>query len=433
MERTIARASRLQGEVRVPGELGVAAQALWLAAIADGASRIDHVPPAAADTLAALAALGVGVTRDNGSVRVEGRGLRGLVAPAAILDLRGPPAAVLPALAILSHQAHPSRVRLSAVARPAAGHLLRLLARTGAAGAAQADGVLRLDGVQQPGGVDHEETDLSGPVKLALLAAALYGSGPSVVREPTTSRDRVDALLRSRGAAVEASRQAEPALRTLTLVPQGALAALDVDLPGELARALPFVVAALCVRRAEVHLRRVVLRPENRLFIDLARQIGASLEIAENDDGSSDLLATGAGCLKATRVADKRAEGLLDQVALLAILATQAEGEFIIRDIESLRRGEYDFVDHLVDLLRRVQAKVGEYPEGIVIDGGKPLTGDRIASRHHPGVAQAFAVAGLVAHGEMQIEDAECVDEVFPGFFDTLVAMTAPKAREKKP
>ena len=203
-----------------------------------------------------------------------------------------------------------------------------------------------------------------------------------------------------------------------------------MDVPGDLAGALPVVVAALAVRRAEVAVRRVMVRPGNRLFVDLVRQIGGELEIAEAEDGSVDLLIQGSGRLKATRVADRRARELLQHVALLAVLATQTEGEFIIRDIESLRRGEYDFVDHLVGQLRRVEAKVGEYAEGVVIEGGRPLKGERIDGRGHAGLVQAFAVAGLVAHGEMEIDSAECVDASFPGFFDLLDALQAPRARE---
>ena len=90
-----------------------------------------------------------------------------------------------------------------------------------------------------------------------------------------------------------------------------------------------------------------------------------------------------------------------------------------------MRRREegYDLVAHLVELLRLIEAKVGEYPEGLVIDGGHPLRGARIDSRGDPGMVQAFAVAGLLASGEMEIEGVECLDGVFPGFFDSLATL----------
>jgi len=175
----------------------------------------------------------------------------------------------------------------------------------------------------------------------------------------------------------------------------------------------------------------VSVRPETRTFVDVLRQVNAQVELVEVD-GGTDLVAR-FGRPKSTRVAEGRAARLLRHVPLLAVLATQAEGEFIIRDIEGLRQGaaghDYDYVAHLVGLLRAVEAKVGEYPEGIVIDGGQPLKGAEIDSRGDAAVIQAFAVAGLLGVGEMVIDDAEGVDEVFPGFFEMLEGIRKEKRR----
>lgn len=432
MKRTVTRASRLRGDVRVPGELGPAVRALWLAGVAEGTSRIDHVPATAAGALAVLQGLGVGLHVADGSVRVEGRGLRGLQAPAQIVDLPAPAVAALPALAILALQPFACRVRVAEGAREPAAQLLSLLARGGSVGTESDRGIFELEAAQQPAGVDFEELDLPASVKLGLLVAGLYADGPTIVREPPASRDRVDAVLKERGAILSASREGDGQIRAMTLVPDTGLKATDVDIAGSLDCALPLVAAALFVRRADVRVQRVMVRPKNRTFLDVVRQIGADVEIVDGADGSNDLLVKGSR-LKGTRVAGKRAQSLLDHVALVAVLATQADGEFVLRDIESLRQGEYDFVDHLADLLRRVDAKVGEFPEGIVVKGGRPLQGGQIDSRRHPGVVQAFAVAGLIAHGDMEIEDTECVDGSFPGFFDTLDTLQAAKAKESAP
>ena len=425
--RTITKTTYLQGDVRVPGELRTATQAFWLAAISAGTSCFTHVPPAAAATLELLQVLGVEVTRDNDTATVAGVGLHGLRQSQDVIDLDIPEPALLPAVAILSQQTFVSRVRIPAPSRDAVAQLLGLLARTGAAYAQQDELLLRLDGTESPVGVTYEESDLPGSVKLGLLTAGLFGDKP---REPLSSRDRVDALLKVRGISVDASRQADPTVRTITLKP-ATPAAVDVDIAGDLTCALPFIVAALGVRRAAVTIGRVMLRPENRVFIDIVRQIGGELEIVDNDDGTVDLLVKGAGKMKATRIAEKRSQSLLDHVALLAVLATQTEGEFIIRDVESLRDGDFDFIDHLARQLRAIQAKVGEYSYGLVIDGGLPLLGARIETRRHAGLTQAFAVAGLLATGTMEIEDTDCVDRVFPGFFAQLDALQSHKKKEK--
>lgn len=432
--RTFTKITRLQGDVRVPGELRTAAQALWLAAISDGDSQLQHVPPTAAATIAQLQSLGVQIVHEGAVATVSGVGLAGLQQPQGVLELDIPAEAALPALAILAQQRFVTRVRIAPMWAPVwreqALQLLGLLARTGTAGVEESDCLLRLDGTDSPSGVTHEESDLPAAVKLGLLTAGLFADGPTVVREPPSSKDRVDGLLKARGVAVEGSRQADPTVRTITLKP-GTPRGLDVDLAGDLELALPFVVAGLCIRRADITIRRVMLRPENRVFIDIVRQIGGEVEIVDADDGSVDLAIRGAGRMKSTRVAEKRAQSLLDHVALLAVLATQTDGEFIIRDIEALREGEYDLVEHLADLLRGLDAKVGEYSYGLVIDGGRPLQGTHIDTRGHAGLAQAFAVAGLVATGATEVTDTDCVEPVFPGFFDLLDALQSPKTKEK--
>jgi 5-enolpyruvylshikimate-3-phosphate synthase len=429
--RMIEKASRLQGEVRVPGELRTAAQAFWLAAISEGESHFDYVPTTAHPTLEILSSLGVGVERNNMAATVTGVGLRGLSQPQGIIELDVPEVAALTALAILSQQSFVSRVRVAAGSRDGALQLLSLLAPQGTASTEESEGLLRLEGAQDTAGATYQESDFSAPVKLGLLTAGLFVSTPTVVREPPSSKDRVDALLKTRGVSVEGSRQADPTVRTITLTPGPAPKALDVDLAGDLAKALPFIVAGVSVRRSDVTVRRVMLRPENRVLIDILRQNGAAMEIVDNSDGSVDLALKGSGRMKPTRVADKRAENLLDHVALVAILATQTEGQFIIRDVESLRQGDFDFIEHLAEQLRAIQAKVGEYPYGLVIDGGRPLKRARITTNGHAGMAQAFAVAGLLANGGMEIDNTECVEPEFPGFFDKLTALQSSKTKEK--
>ena len=105
---------------------------------------------------------------------------------------------------------------------------------------------------------------------------------------------------------------------------------------------------------------------------------------------------------------------------LLAVLATQCDGEFVIRDVEVLRQGGFDYLAHLVQQLRLVEAKVGEFPEGLVVEGGYPLKGAAIDTRGDAGLNFAFAVAGLWAETELTLSDTRGLEEVFPAFFSTL-------------
>lgn len=420
----MSRARKITGQVRVPGELPAALRAVWLAAISIGDSHVEHAPPSLRPHLQRLTSLGVGVKELEGALVISGVGLRGLRESTETVDLRGIGTQVMLPVTLLAMQPTARTIQIDAAMAEPVQALFALLAKTGAAGRLTSDTEIQLDGVDSAAAVDYESADLDAETKLALLCAGLYApqGEVSIVRQGATSKDRVDDELTCRGITVEPNRRDDPNVRAMILT-AAEPTACDVDLPGDLLQALPFVVAALIVGRSELTVSRVAIRAQNRTFLDLLRQIKGDVEIVD-DAGAADLVVKGSH-LKGTRVADQRALRLLEQIPLLAVVATQTEGEFIIRDVEALRDCEgVDLIAHLVTLLRELGAKVGEYPEGFVIDGARPLKGTTVITHARPEMAQAFAIAGLVSKGEMQIHDSESVDAVFPGFFDTLDSIT---------
>ena len=423
MRQRITAARRLEGETRVPGERDQAALALLLAAVAEGESEVGNLPPGSERLISWLQSAGIETRRTNSSVAIRGAGPHALRGIEGLVDLTDTGTAALPALALLAGQGIPLLARIPAAQQDSCTRLLELLGRMGAAGRLEAGGVVGFDRGGGMKGAAHPETDLEAPVRLALLIAGLYGEGVTEVREPASSRDRVDEPLERRGAAVSRSRR--DGARAIAVEGGGHLRGNRVSVPGELRLALPLVVAASSLKGSKVRIGNLELRSPQRPFLDLLRQIGGDTAVEEGD-GAADLV-VGAARLKGTRVAGSRSERLLDQMEMLAVLATQVEGEFIIRDIASLRQGCFDRVAHLVSALRRIGAKVGEYPEGIVIDGGRPLTGGEVDCRNDSGLAMAFAAAGLIADGEMVLADSGCLKNEFPGFCDLLQALKVKK------
>ena len=404
MEAIVSPAKKIAGQISVPGEREPAERALVLAALSEGDSAVRNAPVAAGRVIALLRELGVDIAERAGTYAVRGVGLRGFQGTAALLDLEGLGDTALLLLPLLAGQTFRSRVKLGTEAercRP----LIDLLAELGLA-VEQEHADTFVTGGQQAKGCVFSEAPPTDALALGALVGALFAEGTTALK----TSSRVERLLRGRGVAVER--------RKLLSVEGGqALQATDVEVPGQLALAYPLMGAALCRKRSELTIKRVAIRPGQRAFLDLLRQIGAQIA-AENREEATRFecdLHVGASQLKATRVAGQRAAKVVDQIALLAVLTTQAMGTTVIRDVEGVPH-----VEHLCAALRSLGARIGQFPEGLVVKGGFPLQGGRLDGKGDPSLTMAFAVAGLLAEGELTIQGSECLTPVWPDFFKTV-------------
>ena len=401
METVVNPIKKIAGQVSVPGEQEPAARALVLAALSGGKSTVRHVPVAADRVVAVLRELGVDITKRAGTHVVRGVGLRGFRDAAGPLDIEGLGDTALLLLPLLAGQTFRSQVELGAEAercRP----LLNLLAQLGFS-VEQERADTFVTGGQQAKGFVLSEAPPTDALALGALVAALFAEGTTALKVGS----RVERLLCGRGVAVER--------RKLLSVEGGqALQGVDVEIPGQLALTYPLMGAALCRKGSELTVKRVVVRSGQRAFLDLLRQIGAQID-AKSLEGNEYDLHVSASPLKATRVAGSRAAKVADQIALLAVLATQTQGTTVIRDIEDMPH-----VEHLCAALRSLDARIGQFPEGLVIKGGFPLQGGQLDGKGDPNLTMAFAVAGLLAEGELTIEDSECLTPIWPDFFKTV-------------
>ena len=404
MEAIVSPAKKIAGQISVPGEREPAERALVLAALSEGDSAVRNAPVAAGRVVALLRELGVDIAERAGTYAVRGVGLRGFQGTAALLDLEGLGDTALLLLPLLAGQTFRSRVKLGTEAercRP----LIDLLAQLGLVVEQEHVGTF-VTGGQQAKGCVFSEAPTTDALALGVMVGALFAEGTTALK----SSRRVERLLRGHGVAVER--------RKLLSVEGGqALQATDVEVPGQLALAYPLMGAALCRKRSELTIKRVAIRPGQRAFLDLLRQIGAQIA-AENREEATRFecdLHVCASQLKATRVAGARAAKVADQIALLAVLATQTMGTTVIRDVEGVPH-----VEHLCAALRSLGARIGQFPEGLVVKGGFPLQGGQLDGKGDPGLTMAFAVAGLLAEGELTIKDSECLTPVWPDFFKTV-------------
>ncbi len=418
MRESITPTKKVLGEVRVPGEQTPAERALLLAAISEGESRIRFAPPSALRVVELLRVLGVDVERQRDTWIVRGKGLRGFVQPEGIVDIGNWGGSGLLVLAMLSGQSFVTRVKVGDDVE-SIQKLLALLAAMGMGAQRETDAIYAL-GKNEPVGAEHEALDIDADDKLAVLVAGLYCAGRTQMRESSKNRNRMERFLRQREVTVERRRSGE---EYIVGVEGGqSVHPLEMEIAGDLNQAYPFMLPALVLKGSEVTLKGVAVRSGERHFLELLRQIGGELELRDLGEDTYDLCVRPSE-LKSTRVAAQRAENILSQVPLLAVLATRGQGEIVIRDVQALREGDFDRVQHLFESLRSLQVRIGEFPEGLVIKGGFPVMGGLLDARGDAGLAQAFALLGLWAEGEVVVDNAEGIDAVHPDFFKALAAL----------
>ncbi|PTQ51995.1 MAG: 5-Enolpyruvylshikimate-3-phosphate synthase [Brockia lithotrophica] len=262
----------------------------------------------------------------------------------------------------------------------------------------------------------------SAQVKSALLFAGLGTEGEHVVEEPVVSRDHTERLLRALGAPLAVEPGGGDGVRRLVLrgpfVPEGDH---RIRVPGDISSAAFFLGLAAAHPDAEVVVREVGLNPTRTGFLDVLRKMGATVEVSEEGEFWGEPVGS-------VRVASSRLHGvtvgaedvprLIDELPLLAVLATQAEGRTVVEGASELRVKESDRIAEIVRLLRPMGAEISERPDGFVVEGPTPLRGSSGDAAGDHRLAMSFAVAAaLVREGTSLLRGYEAVAVSFPSFF----------------
>jgi 3-phosphoshikimate 1-carboxyvinyltransferase len=265
-------------------------------------------------------------------------------------------------------------------------------------------------------GISYELPVASAQVKTAVLLAGLQAEGETTVGEPSPSRDHTERMLPLFGVDVR-----RDGLRA-TVRGGSRLAGTDLRVPGDASSAAFLVVAALVLPDSELRLDGVLLSPTRTGFIDVLRAMGGKVELqleASEPEPVGSIVAS-TSRLHGTTVDPALVPSLIDEVPALAVAAAFAEGRFEVTGARELRIKESDRIAALGEGLAALGVDVSELPDGLVVEGGRPLVGARVRSHGDHRIAMAMAVAALGASGPSKIEGAACVAVSFPDFFALL-------------
>jgi 3-phosphoshikimate 1-carboxyvinyltransferase len=270
-------------------------------------------------------------------------------------------------------------------------------------------------------GIRYELPVASAQVKSAILIAGLGAPGETTVVEPVPTRDHTERMLEAMGVPLRRDG------REITVAGPVVPRAIETRVPGDFSSAAFLLAAAAAVPGSEVTVTGVGVNPGRTGLLEVLARMGCTVERTnERTDGGEPVadLTVAAGPLRAVTVDDPALlTALIDEVPAIAVLAARAEGTTVIRGASELRRKESDRIAAIAASLAVLGADVAELDDGLRITGPTPLSGGAVSSYGDHRMAMAMAVAGLVAEGGVEIDDASVVGVSYPRFFDDVRAL----------
>lgn len=258
----------------------------------------------------------------------------------------------------------------------------------------------------------------SAQVKSAVLLAGMFADGITTVNEPYQSRNHTELMLKYLEADIVENSLTSTSVRPCILTPK------DMEVCGDISSAAFFMVAAAIVKNSKVTIENVGINYTRSGIIDVFKKMGANIELLNERVVSGEPVAdvkVSYSDLKAVTIEGADIPRLIDEIPVIAVLATQAEGTTVIKDASDLRNKESDRISTIVSQLKSIGADIEERPDGMVINGKTPLKGGiEIDTHHDHRTAMSFYVAGLITEQPLLIKDFEWVNTSFPEFLSLM-------------
>ena len=413
----------LKGEITVPGDKFISHRGIMLGALANGTTSITNFLKGAdcLSTISCFQKMGIEIEETENEILVHGKGLHGLSAPKEILDAGNSGTTTRLISGILAGQNFSCDLTGDAsIQKRPMKRIMTPLSMMGAdITSVHNNGCAPLHIKGAPlKGISYQSPVASAQVKSCVLFAGLYADGKTSVTEPFLSRNHSELMLSSFGASVQTCGT------TATIEPEPVLTAQKVEVPGDISSAAFFIAAGLLIPGSELLIKNVGINPTRDGILRVCKQMGANLELLNTrtqcGEPVADILVKHSE-LNGTVIEGDLIPTLIDELPVIAVMAACANGETIIRNAEELKVKESNRLEIIVHHLSEMGCDITGTEDGMIIRGGKPLHGAVLDSHLDHRIAMSFAVAGLVADGETEITNADCVNISYPGFYRDLL------------
>lgn len=414
----------LRGELTVPGDKSISHRSIMFGALAHGTSEFKHflLSDDCLHTIGAFEKLGVNIQHDDETVTVEGVGLNGFRPSKDTIDLGNSGTSTRLLMGLFSKQGFP--ITFSGDASLSKRPMKRVIAPLQQMGAQ----ITATDGDYLPltiasnhhlQAVNMTIPVASAQVKSALLFAAMQAEGTSVFTELAQTRDHTERMLQQFGGHIE-----KKGLQ-LTIGAQPQFKAQQFRVPGDMSSAAFMIAAATLVQNSELHLKQVGLNETRTGFLNVLSRMGANIEVEKVEPGSESMgdLVIRPAALHGTDVGGAEIPNVIDELPLIALAATQAEGVTTISGAGELRVKETDRIATVTAELQKLGANIVEKPDGMIITGPTPLrptTTDQLDSHGDHRIGLMLAVAALLSPEPLTLNDAGAINVSYPSFFQDL-------------
>ena len=422
---TITPKGPLRGTVRVPGDKSITHRALILSALAEGTSTIRGYCRGedCLNTLASLQKLGIPIEVEADHVRVSGKGLWGLSEPVEPLDCGNSGTGLRLLTGVLAGQSFFSVLTgdSSLRSRPM-GRIVKPLQLMGAHIQGRKGGTLAPLAITGSPlkGTEYVSPVSSAQVKSAVLLAGLFAEGETHFTEPIQSRDHTERMFRFLGIPFQVEGN------SIRLSGRPSFPAKDLFVPGDLSAAAFLIVGASIVPGSEVCIPNIGLNPARTGILDILLEMGADIQIHNQREESGEPvgdLVVRTSLLKGISIGSSQVPKTIDEFPIFCVAAALAKGKTTVTGAEELRVKETDRIQAMASELKKLNVAIEETPDGFLIQGGAGIEGGHCRSHGDHRVAMAVAIAALTAKSPTVIEDTDCIDTSFPGFYGKLLEL----------
>jgi 3-phosphoshikimate 1-carboxyvinyltransferase len=410
---------RLRGTLSVPGDKSISHRGVMFGSIAKGTTELTGFLDGAdcRSTIACFRAMGIQIEQVKDHVMIHGNGLHGLQAPSSMLDVGNSGTTTRLISGILSAQNFTSELNGDAsIQKRPMKRIMEPLSQMGANIVSLKGNdcaPLRITG-QPLHGIHYNSPVASAQVKSCILLAGLYADGETSVTEPAISRNHTELMLGGFGATIRSEGN------TAIIQPATELYGQQIAIPGDISSAAYFIAAGLIAEDADILITNVNTNPTRAGIIEVAKAMGGKITL-ENErivsgEPVADLHVTSSE-LHGCEISGDLIPTLIDEIPVIAVMASAAVGTTTIRDAAELKVKESDRIATVTENLSAMGCNITPTEDGMIIQGGKTLHGAAIQTYLDHRIAMAFTVASLLTDEEVTLDHPECVTISYPEFY----------------